>query len=229
MRAGLVLFVAVGCGGGSTLAPPPAGGGAAVTKPGTGVKPSAPSPDPATVCRRLMELKTSQCGSFGNLQLDEPTCVRELAGAGNDPTIKAMGACVIKPSCDEVTTCLATAPQEAPRLRACADASDGASVGIPQAEWDRRNGAGVTQFSKARSSKALPIEMCGIDAENEWLGTLACDDGAHPIQSHADAENARVGNVGDGGRCGSIIDAYQVKCPERTYDLFIDAYVCPLK
>ena len=85
----------------------------------------------------------------------------------------------------------------------------------------------MTKFSEARSTKELPIEVCTIDAENEWLSSLSCDDGSQPIDSHQAAEMARVGNLGNGGRCGSIIDLYRVKCPEKSYDLYVDAYVCP--
>ena len=59
------------------------------------------------------------------------------------------------------------------------------------------------------------------------LAKLRCEDGSTPIRDHDTAEAARVGNVGKGGRCGSIIDLYQVKCPEATYELFVDGYVCP--
>lgn len=74
----------------------------------------------------------------------------------------------------------------------------------------------------------MPIEVCGFLAENEWLFSATCDDGSHPITKRKEAEAARSGNEGRGGRCGSIIDLYKVKCPEATYDIHIDAYVCPL-
>jgi hypothetical protein len=67
--------------------------------------------------------------------------------------------------------------------------------------------------------------MCGIPAENDWLESLTCDDGSKPF---GNAEEVRAGNVGPGGRCGSIVDQYVVKCPGgKTYPIFIDAYVCP--
>jgi hypothetical protein len=67
--------------------------------------------------------------------------------------------------------------------------------------------------------------MCTVREENRWLESLACDDGSHPVRN---AEMVRQGNVGEGGRCGSIIDQYVPECPGgKKYPIFIDAYVCP--
>jgi hypothetical protein len=49
-----------------------------------------------------------------------------------------------------------------------------------------------------------------------------------PITDSKSAEMARVGNVGDGGRCNAIIDRYKVQCPEASYEIYLDGYVCPL-
>ena len=68
---------------------------------------------------------------------------------------------------------------------------------------------------------------CGIPAEMEWLLSVTCSDGSRPFPDYDHAHAARVGNVGPGGKCGSIIDLYEVPCPEGTYKIFIDAYVCP--
>jgi len=87
----------------------------------------------------------------------------------------------------------------------------------------------VTKYSQIETTKASPVEVCGVaGAENEWLAQVACNDGSHPIHSAPEAETVRVGNVGGGGRCGSIIDLYRVKCPEKSYDIYIDGYICPL-
>jgi len=142
--------------------------------------------------------------------------------------------CVIQPSCEEVKNCLTAASDSANQqqqqdLRACTDAPGMSAVGIPAADWAKRNGAGVTRFSDAKSSKDLPIEMCGIEDENEWLVSLTCDDGSHPLKDHRDAETIRAGNVGSGGRCNSIIDRYRPVCGTKTYEIFIDAYICPTK
>ena len=136
--------------------------------------------------------------------------------------------------CDELFQCLAGALPDTTdpgTLRACDDHSQRMfehAVGIPKAEWDHRNGAGVTKFHDARSTKDDPVETCGVPAATTWLTSLRCDDGSQPIKDVSDAENARTGNLGGGGRCRSFIDHYVVPCPERSYEIFVDAYVCPL-
>ncbi len=233
MRAGLLLFLAVGCGGSSKPAPTPVTPATAAPPVADGSGGSATVAAPAiSPCKRMMELKAQKCGSFADLPFDEPQCVAELAKASEDPALTAFLGCVVQPSCEEVKNCLTAASEQAnandsPDLRECKDTSKPMSaVGMSAADYAKRNGAGVTKFSMAKSTKALPIEMCGIREENSWLVSLACNDGSHPIM---DAETARVGSVGSGGRCNSIIDRYAVKCPEKTYDIFIDAYVCAKK
>lgn len=71
--------------------------------------------------------------------------------------------------------------------------------------------------------------MCRIPSEMAWLLDMSCDDGSNPYGgSYERAHASRVGNRGEGGRCGSIIDLYEVPCPEATYAIYMDAYVCPL-
>ncbi|MBL0217941.1 MAG: hypothetical protein IPQ07_29185 [Myxococcales bacterium] len=236
MRAGLILLLAAGCGGSTkpqptpVTTPPPttAGSGATPTAP---TAPTIAATDVKAVCKRVMDLKASRCGEFAALEIDENQCVTAFKEAGADPTAQTFINCVIQPSCEEVKGCMQAASESAQQtekqdLRACTDppGMDMKAVGLPPVEYNKRNGAGVTKYSQAKSTKALPIEMCGVRDENAWLVSLTCNDTSHPIM---DAETARVGNVGSGGRCGSIIDKYAVKCPEKTYDIFIDAYVCP--
>jgi hypothetical protein len=100
-------------------------------------------------------------------------------------------------------------------------------VGIPRAEWTRRKGADISTFRDATSTKEAPIEACGMDAQLAWLMAAECDDGSHPFRDPLEAEQARTGNVGPGGRCGAIIDRYEVHCPEATYAIYLDGYICP--
>jgi hypothetical protein len=114
-------------------------------------------------------------------------------------------------------------------LRACREKNEkllGAAVGVPHDQWKHAQKRDVTKYSQVKSTKALPIEVCGIPTENTWLATLKCDDGSHPITDDT-AETVRVGSLGEGGRCNSIIDLYRVICPEGSYDIYLDGYVCP--
>lgn len=236
MRVVIAILVLGACGGSPHTAPPPQ-----QPKPVTPVANAKPANAPleiAAVCRRLSELAAAKCGEFRDFQSTQQDCVEKLGPELADPSFEAFSECLMNPSCEEVGNCLKAAQQAADaaadgagqKLRGCNDsAAGGEAVGIPRAEWERRNGVTARTFSQATSTKALPIEMCGIPAENRWLGSLSCDDGSRPISTSVDAEKFRGGNVGDGGRCNSIIDIYNVTCPEKTYPIFIDAYVCPLE
>jgi hypothetical protein len=184
-------------------------------------------------CDRFVALRDGGCGAFATLQMSKDECVKTMAAAQGDPAATAFmeqtAQCIVGyRTCEDVIQCLKALGPDKEDLRACTEEKPGKAVGISKAEWDKRNGAGVTKFSQAKSTKERPIEMCTIDAQNEWLTSLSCDDGSQPIDSHEAAEIARVGNVGKGGRCGSIIDLYRVKCPEASYDVYVDGYVCPL-
>jgi hypothetical protein len=89
-----------------------------------------------------------------------------------------------------------------------------------------RYGHGSTRFDQVMTSKQRPVEVCGPAGELDWLFATACADGSHPFADRAAAHAARKGSVGGGGRCGSIIDDYAVPCPEKTYEVFLDMYMC---
>jgi hypothetical protein len=242
MRLVLVLVATAACGGGGTQGPrTPAGPVAPVT---TAAPAAGPPAKPAPVvtaeafCEHYIKL-TSKCERMAGAKLDPNTCVADirtvLASPQEGEQMKRFGACVIEhDDCDDVFRCLAGALPDttaAGTLRACDDHSRQMfehAVGIPKAEWDHRNGAGVAKFHDARSTKDDPVETCGVPAATTWLTSLRCDDGSQPIKDVSDAENARTGNLGGGGRCRSFIDHSVVPCPERSYEIFVDAYVCPL-
>jgi len=226
MKAWLVVVVC-GCGGAPAKKP-------AEPKP---VQPAAPPAQgqitPEVFCDRFVALRDGGCSAFASVQMTKDECVKELSAAQGDPQEAAFmnqtGQCVVGfRTCSDVVQCLASLGPDEEHLRGCAQNDPGKAVGLPKAEWEKRNGAGVVKFSQAKSTKELPVEVCTIAAETEWLTSLSCDDGSQPIDGHQAAEIARVGNVGKGGRCGSIIDLYRVKCPEASYDLYVDGYVCPL-
>ncbi len=80
------------------------------------------------------------------------------------------------------------------------------------------------KFTEVTSTKQHPVEMCTVKEANDWLLALRCSDGSQPFDN---PEESRAGNVGQGGRCMSVVDRYIVPCPEKQYEIFIDAYVCP--
>jgi hypothetical protein len=180
-------------------------------------------------CDRLIAL--SRCPWAQKFQFERTQCVQELGADNYKPFREKFGPCVVGHSdCDEVATCISASADDSKQtdMRACEDRDPGRTVGMPKAEWERRKGAGVTKFSGVKTTKDSPVEVCGIPAENEWLVAATCNDGSHPFHGRSEAEGSRSGNVGEAGRCGSIIDLYKVKCPEATYEIYLDGYVCPL-
>lgn len=202
------------------------------------IKPPPPANPvtPQTICQRFGELVAEDCGNFGHMNVQPAQCpeVFQMALAAPDSkdgrVLAAMGGCMVDhPTCKGVLLCIATIPFDDPHdLRACTDPPDSRAVGVEATRFQARNGAGVTRYAAASSTREHPIESCGISAGLDWLVGLACADGSHPLRSRDAAEAARVKNVGRGGACGSIIDLYRVTCPEASYDIYLDGYVCPL-
>ncbi len=184
-----------------------------------------PVPTAEAVCKRAHGALRTCNLSFGD---SEQACVTAMADEAG--FLKQFGHCLVDKgdACGAVTACMQDSVFNKNDLRACSEVDTSKGVGLLRADWARRKGANVTRYSQAHSTKAQPVEVCGLRAENEWLFAATCDNGSHPIVNRDQAEKARTGNEGGGGRCGSIIDRYQVKCPETTYDIHIDAYVCPL-
>ena len=187
---------------------------------------------PEAFCDKFIALRDSGCEAFATVKMTRGDCVDELSKAAADPEeakfMDRTEQCVVGfQACKDVIGCLATLGPTTDELRACGEDKPGKAVGMPRDQWEKRNGAGVTKFSQAKSTQALPIEVCTIAGETDWLQDLECDDGSKPLGSEKAPEMARVGNLGKGGRCGSIIDLYRVQCPEKTYDIYVDGYVCP--
>ncbi|MBI5486262.1 MAG: hypothetical protein HY905_02900 [Deltaproteobacteria bacterium] len=82
------------------------------------------------------------------------------------------------------------------------------------------------QVSRVRSSPARPVEVCGVDGQILWLMQLRCPDGRPPYRDPTTAHESRAGNVGAGGRCGTIIDLYPVPCSDGVHEIYIDLYHC---
>ena len=89
-----------------------------------------------------------------------------------------------------------------------------------------RYGRNAKMFADAPTTKDKAIEVCGIPQQQEWLMTTTCADGSRPYNNRREIAESRRGNVGEGGRCGAIIDLYIAKCPEKPYDVHIDMYMC---
>lgn len=90
---------------------------------------------------------------------------------------------------------------------------------------DAQRSPATTILPNLNSSKESPVELCGVEAELNWLVTLRCLNGSVPLRTVRDASAARSRSI-RAGRCDSMVDLFDVNCPERTYVVFVDAYVC---
>ncbi len=95
---------------------------------------------------------------------------------------------------------------------------------VVDAESPRR--AGQAFFSKVESSPEAPVEVCTVRSQLDLLMRLRCDDGSLPFDDLDHAHGSRAGNVGGVGRCDHIVDLYTIPCPEKSYDLYLDSYMC---
>lgn len=197
---------------------------------------TTPEPTPASMCGRMRELAAMGCAEH---DITDEECVEnyrnsfETRGPEARQAIIAFGRCIQdNESCEAVTTCANNLTQTAEGTRSCTDDPKderfmGKPVGLAPDEYAARKGAGVTRFSQHDSTKDAPIEACGVHGQLEWLLRATCDDGRPLFRSLEHAHTARDRNVGNGGRCNSIIDLYEIACEEGTYSIYLDAYVCP--
>jgi hypothetical protein len=184
------------------------------------------------LCERANIHASAGCAPFDRL---DPQLLKSCSVVTSFQ-LAGMEDCLVEASCDLLSACFAKArAADHPRAfkgptRACVLPQDhedlGYPAGVSREEMLDSYGATARTYADAPSTKDKPIEVCGFPAAGAWLARMTCKDGSHPLPARADAERVRFGNIGEGGRCGRIIDRYQVECPEMTYDIFIDAYRC---
>jgi hypothetical protein len=184
------------------------------------------------LCERARVHRDAACAPFDRLDeklLASCGVVTSFQLAGMDQCLGENG-CDALSACFEKTRAAENPPPYRGPTRACqvpAEHDDLAfPAGVTRDEMAQSYGVMARTFADAPSSREKPIEVCGFPAAGAWLSRMTCADGSRPLPTRADAERTRVGNVGEGGRCGRIIDHYQVECPEKSYDIFIDAYRC---
>jgi hypothetical protein len=101
-------------------------------------------------------------------------------------------------------------------------------VRVSTEAYASRAGVMAQRFSELATTKQRPLEECGLKTVIVRLTALRCDNGSNPFGNDLNAAHmSRAGSFGPGGRCDSIIDRYDVPCPEKTYQIFADGYVCP--
>lgn len=131
--------------------------------------------------------------------------------------------------CDSANNCMVLARDAAPPppARTCGEPGN-APILVDAAAWQQRRGANARTFADVTTSVSEPVEVCGIADEIGWLKRMACVDGSRPFQNVGAEGPKRDSWLSRGGRCESVIDRYTVACPEKTYTIHVDRYVCPI-
>jgi hypothetical protein len=84
----------------------------------------------------------------------------------------------------------------------------------------QRRGTGARTYAEADSAKDRPVEVCGLEGARRWLEATRCPDGSVARQE------GRVGSVGLGGRCTTMIEKFKVGCPDGSINVFFDVHLC---
>lgn len=184
----------------------------------------------AKICERAHVLHDEGCAPFDRI---DPSLLSDCSVASS-MFIATIEQCMFEPSCDGMRACVTKIRNEGGTYRgptgACqvaAGDSDLIPAGFTEAEIMASYGRNDRTFADSPSSRERPIEVCAMPAEAAYLARVTCADGSKPFPNRAEAADSRTGNVGVGGRCARMIDRYEVPCPEKTYEVFIDAYRCP--
>ena len=207
MRLAPLVF-ALGCSAGATSTPR--------TVAATATAAPTPRPAPARairpeqICSRFAALREQHCGKFEAIDLGD-SCAKELETELEDPTsqptMQLIGECTIElETCADVVACLGALDAQSQLARLSRSKNPqlvGAAVGVSRDAWKtstRRNFAKVQRRRVVQGAARRGVRRA--DRGRGVLASLSCDDGSMPIaDSGIPPTMARVGNVGDGGRC----------------------------
>ncbi len=84
----------------------------------------------------------------------------------------------------------------------------------------QRRGTGAKTYADVDSTKAQPIEVCGMEGARIWLESTKCPDGSVGLQG------GRFDSVGRGGRCDTMIERFKVGCPDGTLNIVFAVHFC---
>ena len=136
-------------------------------------------------------------------------------------------------SCDEVAATFRLATSDLVESTPdCPRRKDG-SFDLSGEQMLQRRGLGDRTFTDTPSTATTPIQVCGLEGELRYLTRLVCADGSKPWGNDMQkAHKARNGStMAKSPWCakdevGMPVDIYEVPCPEKKYEVFIDMYSC---
>lgn len=123
------------------------------------------------------------------------------------------------------STAVASKPRAVSADELCGERGGPNNVYVVTSE-SNLNRPAIDKLSQVVATSDRPIEVCGAEAQYEYVAGLRCDDGSRPFTSTDQARQARDGSVSGAGRCGTHVDRYTVVCPEKTYTIHLDLYMC---
>ena len=208
------------------------------TAPPPPAAPTGPRERVEAGCTALVRVDQRDGCTFGTTTVADcvanlMTDIESLPPARSEVLAGAMDCIAAGDSCDHHVTCfqnamatLQTMEDEGAAVLPCNRADEFSPAQLSPEEYAARHGAGVTRLPDLASSREQPVEVGGVDAQREFLLQVTCADGSKPFSSADQVADARTGNVGPGGRCEAIVDRYEVRCPEKTYEVYMDLYYC---
>jgi hypothetical protein len=198
-----------------------------------------PEPFPLTAtqaCVRFAALTASNCdwtkrfpAEFAEPSVCEPSIETWIHPPAPQPSLAKLVNCWAL-DCDHANNCMILARNAAPPrpARKCGEQGTG-PVLVDAATYAKRRGVNAKRFSDIATTVDQPIEVCGIDGEVAWMLAMRCNDGSTPYKSGTVVNTSRDPWFGEGGSCHSVLDRYTVACPEQTYQVHIDRYICPAR
>ena len=197
-----------------------------------------PSNEPISLqatCERFRTLRNDGCAWTARFPADFSqgnTCETSLAtwidpATPNHVSLERTVRCWSL-DCEAAIPCMksAQASREPDKPRSCGDEGT-APILVDAATWQARRGATAKRFSELTTSPEEPVEVCGIEGEVDWMTTMTCNDGSNPYESKEVVNDRRDSFLDRGGRCNSIVNRFTVPCPEASYKIYFDRYVCP--
>jgi hypothetical protein len=139
-------------------------------------------------------------------------CPKKTPTTPEDPEPADAGADVVTP---------ADAPPAPPVNPFCANRPEKAGPFILDATLaGQRVGTGAKTYADVDPTKEKPVEVCGLEGARLWLENTKCPDGS------AGTQQGRVGSIGLGGRCNTMLEKFKVGCPDGSINVLIAVHFC---
>ena len=132
-----------------------------------------------------------------------------------------------------ITETVDSNPDLSPEYPDCPDFIQGQMFSAfiwPEEKKELRVGAAEHRLGNTGTTKEGAIEVCSPNHQQKWIEEASCPAAFDQPGGQAPARYQRRASVGSGGRCGKIIDEYEVVCQygeqSKSFILYMDMYHC---